>query len=248
MADLRGAYLGTGKIYLEDLDTPKGLIPIGNCSSFSYEATTQEIEEQDYTSPGGGLDASVLRIQSLNISYNARHFKAANIARAVYGLNTDEAAGTVSAEAHTVHRGALVDLRYPGASSIVITTAIGGTPLVLDTDYIINAAGYPEILETSALVTGAGLDVLVAYSYSAHASVQALVASGKRFRLKFLGLNEVRSGKPMVIEVFRVNHSPASMSLIGDEFQGMEFTAKAEKDQTVLGSGLSQYMVIQDVA
>jgi hypothetical protein len=248
MADLRGAYLGTGKIYLEDLDTPKGLIHIGNCNSFGYEAETEEIEEQDYTTPGGGLDASVLRIKSLNITYNARHFKAQNIARAVYGISTDAVAGTVTEEAHTVYRGALVDLKYPGASAIVITPAAGGAALVLDTDYIINAAGYPEILETSATVTGAGLAVKVAYSYSAHASVQALVASGKRFRLKFLGLNEVRSGKPMVIEVYRVNHSPASMSLIGDEFQGMEFTAKAEKDQTVQGTGLSQYMVIQDVA
>ncbi|MVW75393.1 phage tail tube protein [Pseudomonas xionganensis] len=247
MADLRGAYLGTGKIYLEDLDNPKGLIHIGNCNSFSYEAQTQEIEEQDYTTPGGGLDASVLRIQALNITYNARHFKADNIARAVYGISTEQAAGTVTGEEHTVYPGALVDLRYPGASSVVITPAGGGAALVLDTDYIINAAGYPEILEGGA-VTGAGLAVEVNYSYSAHASVQALVASGKRFRLKFLGLNEVRSGKPMVIEVFRVNHSPASMSLIGDEFQGMEFTAKAEKDQTKQGTGLSQYMTIKDVA
>lgn len=247
MADLRGAYLGTGKLYLEDLDNPKGLIHIGNCNSFSYEGQTQEIEEQDYTTPGGGLDASVMRIQALNISYNARHFKAANIARAVYGLAADQAAGTVTGEPHTVYPGALVDLENPGATSVQITRAAGGAALVLDTDYIINAAGYPEILEGGA-VTDAGLAVEVNYSYSAHATIQALVASGKRFRLKFLGLNEVRSGKPHVIEVYRVNHSPASMSLIGDDFQGMEFTAKAEKDPSKQGTGLSQYMVIKDVA
>jgi hypothetical protein len=247
MADLRGAYLGTGKLYLEDLDSPKGLIYIGNCNSFSYEGQAQEIEEQDYSTPGGGLDASVMRIQALNITYNARHFKAANIARAVFGVSADEAAGTVTGEVHTVYPGALVDLVHPGATSVVITPSAGGAALVLDTDYIINAAGYPEILEGGA-VTAAGLEVEVDYSYAAHATIQALVASGKRFRLKFLGLNEVRSGKPMVIEVYRVNHSPASMSFIGDEFQGMEFTAKAEKDATKQGTGLSQYMVIKDVA
>ena len=247
MADLRGAYLGTGKLYLEDLDNPKGLIYIGNCNSFSYEAQVQEIEEQDFSTPGGGLDASVMRISSLNITYNARHFKAANIARAVFGMSENEAAGTVTGEEHTVYPGALVDLVNPGASNIVITPSAGGAALVLDQDYIINAAGYPEILEGGA-VTDAGLAVDVDYSYQAHATIQALVASGKRFRLKFLGLNEVRSNKPMVIEVFRVNHSPASMSLIGDEFQGMEFTAKGEKDATKLGTGLSQYMVIKDVA
>jgi hypothetical protein len=248
MADLRGAYLGTGKIYLEDLDIPKGLIHIGNCSSFTYQGESQEIEEPDYTTPGGGLDASVMRISALNITYNARHFKAANIARAVFGLSTDAVAGTVTDETHTVYPGALVLLKNPGASDVVITLDAGSTPLVENTDYIINAAGYPEILEASALVTAAGVAVKVSYSYAAHATIQALVASGKRFRLVFLGLNEVRSGKPHVIEVFRVNHSPASMSLIGDEFQGMEFTAKAEKDATKLGTGLSQYMVIKDVA
>lgn len=247
MADLRGAYLGTGKLYLEDLDNPKGLIFIGNCSSFSYEGQAQEIEEQDYTTPGGGLDASVMRIQALNITYNARHFKAANVARAVFGASADEAAGTVTGEEHTIYPGALVDLVNPGATNVVITPAAGGAALVLDTDYIINAAGYPEVLEGGA-VTAGGLAVEVDYSYAAHATIQALVASGKRFRLKFLGLNEVRSGKPHVIEVYRVNHSPASMSLIGDEFQGMEFTAKAEKDPTKQGTGLSQYMVIKDVA
>ena len=57
----------------------------------------------------------------------------------------------------------------------------------------------------------------------------------------------MRSGKPMVIEAYRVNHSPASLSLIGDEFQGMEFTAKIEKDQTKTATGVSQYLMIQDV-
>ena len=63
----------------------------------------------------------------------------------------------------------------------------------------------------------------------------------------FIGLNEARSGKPVVIEVYKVNHSPASLSFIGDEFQGMEFTAKAEKDASKVGTGISQYMVIKDV-
>ena len=67
MADLRGAFLGVGKLYLEDLDDTQGLIFVGNCNSLSYEATPQEIEEQDYTTPGGGLDASVQRISALNV-------------------------------------------------------------------------------------------------------------------------------------------------------------------------------------
>ncbi len=246
MADIRGAFLGAGKQYIEDLDDPKGLIFIGNCNSLNYQAEVQDIEEQDYTTPGGGLDASVQRIQSLTVSYNARHFKAANMARAMFGSATDVEGGTVTGEEHKAWPGALLMLGNPGATSVVVTPAAGGTALVLDTDYVLDPAGFPVITEGGA-VPAAGMDVEVDYSYAKHATIQALVASGKRYRHVFVGLNEARSGKPVIIECYRVNHSPASLSFIGDEFQGMEFTAKVEKDPTKVGTGLSQYMVIKDV-
>ncbi|AVO56170.1 hypothetical protein [Ectopseudomonas mendocina] len=246
MTDLRGAYLGVGKLYLEDLDDPKGLIFIGNVSSLTYEATPQEIEEQDYTTPGGGLDSSVQRIASLNVNYNARHFKKANMGRALYGSSVDVAAGTATGEEHKAYPGALIMLGNPGATNVVVTPAAGGSPLVLDTDYTLDPAGFPVIAEDGA-VTDAGMDVEVDYSYAKHATIQALTKSGKRFRQVFVGLNEARSNKPVVIELFRINHSPATLGFIGDEFQGMEFTAKAEKDPTKVGTGLSQYMVIKDV-
>lgn len=245
MADLRGAYLGVGKIYLEDLDESKGLLFIGNCNSLNYEATPQEIEEQDYTTPGGGLDSSVQRIQALNVNYNARHFNKANMARAIYGGSTEVAAGTVTGETHTANPGAMILLANPGATMVVVKDQAGTTTYVENTDYAINAAGFPEIIEGGTIL--AGSTIKVDYAYAKHVTIQALVKSGKRFKMVFIGLNEARSGKPVVIEVFKVNHSPASLSFIGDEFQGMEFTAKAEKDGTKIGNGISQYMTIKDV-
>ncbi len=246
MADARGAYLGSGKIYLADVATPDNLIFIGNASSLEYQAETQEIELQDSTTPGGGLDASVQRISAVNITYNARHFNKANIARALYGTATGVVAGTVTGETHTAHPGSMVALKYPGATNVVVKNAdTPATVYELDTDYIVNAAGFPEIIEGGAI--SVATEVTVDYSYAAHADVQTLTASGKRFRMVFIGLNEARSGKPVVIEAFKVNHSPASLSMIGDDFGGMEFTAKVEKDATVIGTGLSQYMTIKDV-
>jgi hypothetical protein len=245
MADLRGAYLGVGKIYLEDLDESQGLLFIGNCNSLNYEATPQEIEEQDYTTPGGGLDSSVQRIQSLNVNYNARHFNKANMARAIYGGTTEVAAGTVTGEEHIANPGAMILLANPGATAVVVKNQAGTTTYAENTDYTINAAGFPEIIEGGTITDGQIIQV--DYAYAKHVTIQALVKSGKRFRMVFIGLNEARSGKPVVIEVFKVNHSPASLSFIGDEFQGMEFTAKAEKDATKVGNGISQYMLIKDV-
>ena len=66
MTDPRGAFLGAGKIYLADVATPDNLIFIGNCSSLDYEAETQDIELQDYTTPGGGLDVCSEWITSSN--------------------------------------------------------------------------------------------------------------------------------------------------------------------------------------
>lgn len=245
--DNRGAFLGVGKIYLEDLDDKKGLIFIGNCSSLEYAAEPQEIEEQDYTTPGGGLDASVQRISSLQINYEARHFNKQNMARALYGSATDVEAGTITSEEHTAYPGSLLLLENPSANTIAIKTVDDDIPLVLDKDYIINSAGMPEIMESSEVVTAAGVEVTVGYKHEKYATIQALVASGKRYRQVFLGLNEARSNKPVVVEVFRVNHSPATLSFIGDDFQGMTFTAKVEKDPTKVGTGLSQYMTIKDV-
>ncbi|MDG9928534.1 MULTISPECIES: hypothetical protein [unclassified Pseudomonas] len=245
-ADLRGAFLGAGKQYVEDLDDSKGLIFIGNCNRLEYEATPQSIEEPDYTTPGGGLDASVQRISAVNLIYNARHFKAANMARALAGSATNVAAGTATGEPHKAYPGALILLRNPGATNVVVTPQAGGSPLVLDTDYTLDPAGFPVITEDGA-VTDAGMDIEVDYSFSKHATIQALVSSGKRYRHVFVGLNEARSGKPVVIEAFRINHSPANLSFIGDEFQGMEFTAKVEKDPTKIGTGVSQYLLIKDV-
>lgn len=245
MSDLRGAFLGVGKIYLEDLDDSKGLLFIGNCNSLTYEATPQEIEEQDYTTPGGGLDSSVQRISALNVNYNARHFNKQNMARAIYGSATDVAAGTVVDEVHTANPGALILLKNPGASSVEITNSDGTVTYVENTDYTLDPAGFPVITETGAIT--AATEIKVSYDYSKHVTIQALVKSGKRFKMVFVGLNEARSGKPMVVELYRVNHSPATLSFIGDEFQGMEFTAKAEKDPTKVGTGISQYMSIKDV-
>lgn len=246
MADLRGAYLGSGKMSVEDLDDPKGLIFVGNVSALTYEAQTQEIEDQDYTTPGGGMDASVVRVTGMNINYTAKHFKKANIARALYGSAVDVAAGTVTGEPHKAFPGSMVKLAYPGATDVVVTPAGGGAAWVLDTDYTLSPAGYPVFTEGGAAAAG-DIDVEVSYSYAKHATIQALVQSGKRFRVVFEGLNEARSGKPMVIEAYRVNHSPASLSVIGDEFQGMDFSAKIEKDATKVGTGISQFLMIQDV-
>lgn len=246
MADPRGAYLGSGKIYLAPVETPDNLQFIGNCSTLDYEAETQDIELQDYTSPGGGLDASVQRVSAINITFDARHFNTGNMTRALFGTSTDVPSGTADDEPHKAYPGSMVALKYPGGSGHAVETA-DNTELVEGTDYIINAAGFLEILETSAVITDE-TDILVTYAYAQHANIEALTAAGARFRMVFTGLNEARSGKPVVIEAYKIGFSPAGLSMIGDDFGSMSFTGKCEKDLTRPAQvGVSQFLKIQDV-
>ncbi|SDS21328.1 hypothetical protein SAMN05216421_1110 [Halopseudomonas xinjiangensis] len=242
--DSRGAFIGSGKIYLADIATPEKLIYIGNCSSLTYEAEPQEITLPDYSTPGGGTDASINRIVAVNIAYTAHHFNKANIARALYATVTDKAAGTVEGEAHTAYKGALVKTAFPSPSTVVVKNQAGDTTYELDTDYIVNEAGI-EIVEGGNIADAAA--ITIDYAYPPHADIQALTASNKKFRMVFKGLNEARTGKPQIIEVYKISHSPSSLGVIGDSFGEMPFSGKAEKDATKIGTGLSQYMQIQDV-
>ncbi len=244
MSDPRGAFIGSGKIYLADVATPEKLIYIGNCSALNYEAESDEKTLIDYSTPGGGTDASITRITGVNVSYTAHHFNKANISRALFGTASDVVAGTVTAESHTAYEGALVKTKYPNPSTVVVKDVSSVTTYVLDTDYTVNEAGI-EIIEGGAIADAS--TIKIDYAYPAHANIQALVASNKKFRMVFKGLNEARSGKPQIVEVFKMSHSPASLGLIGDDFAGMEFSGKAEKDATKVGSGLSQYIELLDV-
>ncbi|MCJ8168633.1 hypothetical protein [Atopomonas sediminilitoris] len=244
MADQRGAWVGSGKIYLADLDTPEKLVFIKNCSKLEYQIEAEENTQADHTTPGGGTDASYSRIKAVNISYTAHHLNKANLARALYGSATDVAAGTVTAEAHTAYKGALVKFAYPQPSAVTLTDSTGATTYVADTDYQVTAAGV-VILEGGAIADATA--VKANYSYPPHANIQALINSGKNYRMVFEGLNEARSGKPQIIEIYKISHSPAGLSVIGDDFASLEFTGKALKDSTKTGAGVSQYLFIQDV-
>ena len=244
MPDLRGAFIGSGKIYLADTATPEKLIYIGNCSALNYEAESEEKTLTDFSTPGGGTDASITRILGINITYTAHHLNKANIARALFATATDVVAGSATDEVHTAYKGALVKTKYPNPNTVVVTDSTGVTTYVADTDYVVNEAGI-EILEGGAIADAASIKI--DYAYPAHADIQALTASNKKFRMVFKGLNEARSGKPQIVEVYKMSHSPASLGLIGDDFAAMEFSGKAEKDATKIGAGLSQYMQLQDV-
>lgn len=243
MADNRGAAIYSGKLYVAPYEQPANLTFIGNVSSLEYTPEVNDIELTDYTTPGGGLDASVRRITAINMSFDARHLNIGNMSRAVYGTDTKVVAGTVSGEAHDAYPGALVTLAHPKATDHVVKTAAGATTLIKDTDYIVTVTGNIQILEGGEI--SAETEITVDYSYGAYSNIEAMTATGKRFRVYFEGINEV-DGRVTTIDAYKAGFSPSTLSMIGDDFASMPFEAKLEKDGNRSASvGISQFMNIQ---
>jgi len=55
-------------------------------------------------------------------------------------------------------------------------------------------------------------------------------------------LNEARSGKAVVIHIYRQKLGAAqNLALIGDDYAALEISGKVLKDTTKTGAGVSQY-------
>lgn len=243
MADTRGAAIYSGKLYIAPYEQPSNLLFMGNVSSLEYTPEVEDLELKDSTTPGGGLDAAVQRISAVGVSFDARHMNISNMARAVFGTVSKTQSGTEETEAHTAYPGALVTLQHPGATEHVVkTTDAEPATLEKDTDYIITAAGNIQVLEGAKITEETA--ITVSYRYAAYSKIEAMTATGKRFRFYFEGINEV-DGKPTTIDAYKVGLSPATLSMIGDDFASMPFTGKLEKDDKKSAAvGISQFMQI----
>jgi hypothetical protein len=232
------SYIGSGKIYMRDLAGTGGLVEVGNVSKLDI-GTEEEVKElRDYRSPGGGVLNEVRRITAVALAMTLHDVSPDNLAMALYGTTSAVAAGTVASEAVTAKLDALVRLAHTGISDVVVKDATDTTTHVEGTDYEVRPAGL-WILSGGAIADGATIHV--SYSYSAQDVVQALTSAQGTYELVFEGLNEARSGKPVIVDVWRARFGAAStISFIGDDYAGLEIEGKALKD-TDKPSGVSQY-------
>lgn len=122
----------------------------------------------------------------------------------------------------------------------VVWTNRGALTMVDGTDYQEGKSGI-EILSTATRFA-LGLPITVAYTQNAANFVQLLTESADEYELVLDGLNEVDSGNPFPMRLFRVKFSPTSgLDFKGDDFGVLSLSFEALPDTTVTGSGLSQY-------
>jgi hypothetical protein len=237
MAFTKRSFVGKGKLYLSRLGA-NNLQRIGNTSKLSVSIDQESKELADYENPGGGVAEALTRIKEAKVSLTLHNLNASNLAIAVFGDSSAINAGTVTDESHTAHKGALIRLAHLAPTAVVVTNTTGATTFVAGTDYVVSGGGI-IIPETSNIAENA--TIKVSYAYGAQNVVEAITAVGAEYTLAFDGLNEVDSGKPCVVDLWRVRFSPAkSIELIDDDFGKIELEGKLLKDET-RPAGESQY-------
>lgn len=233
------SYLGSGKVYLQEVGGSGGLLEVGNVSALAFVVNEETKELRDYTQPGGGTYNEVRRIASVELQMTGHDFSPANLARVLYGSTSALSVTPVTNEAATVlaGKGHFIATSKPATAITAVTNTGGSTTYVAGTDYEVRAGGI-YIPTTSTIPVGA---IEIDYTPMAGDMVEALTSSGKEYRMVFGGLNEARSGKATIIEVYRARIGAArNLGFIGDEYGALEVTGKVIKDSSKVG-GISQY-------
>lgn len=239
------SYLGSGKIYLRVSGAAAPLAEIGNVSKLEFAVSEEVKELKDHTQPGGGTMNEVRRISAVEVSMTLHDLSPENLARALYGDASVLAAGAVADESHTAYLGGLVRLAKPASAVAAVTNQAGTTTYTAGDDYELRAGGL--FIPAGSSIPDASA-ILVDYTALAADLVQALVDAGQEYELAFAGLNEARSGKACDVDAFRVKIGAlSSLSLIGDDFAGLEVKGKLLKDTGKTGVGVSQYFTVRMV-
>lgn len=232
-------YIGSGKIYARVAGAAAGLMEIGNASKLDLQVKEDKKTLRDYTKPGGGSYASVTRIDTVTLSATVHDLNKTNVARAVFGSEAVVTGAAVVDEVITAYKGAIADLNHPAATSVVVTNSAATTTYVENVDYEVRAAGI-FILAAGAITDAQSLKV--DYTFATYNKVEALTSSAQTLELVFEGLNEANSGKPVIVDVYRAQLSPAkALALLGDDFAELEIEAEVLKDTSKTGVGISQY-------
>lgn len=246
------AFIGSGKVKIAPYNAAvpfgsRDFRDVGNTSAFTFNFTETRSELRDYRDPAGGIDASTSRIETVTATLDLRHFTAENLALALWGDTSVLAATPITEEDHVAHLGGFVPTNRLINTSVAPVVRVGAT--VVDTDdYVVSEHGIDIVATptTSGLTDGAAIEI--DYTPQAGASVQALLNAAPNVSVFFAGINTV-NGKAASTRLFKCKVGVAAdVGQIGDDFGTLQLTLTVEKDTTITGAGLSQFLQMQEGA
>lgn len=238
------SYIGKGRLFLSPYGGGAGGYEVGNVSKLEFSVSEEKKELLDYTSAGGGKRNSRSRITGVNVAMTLHDINSDNLSAAVFGSKAAVTAGAIVDEAITAYLGALSRTLYQIDTAVapVVTHTTGTPTYVAGTDYEVTSAG---IVALAGGAITAAQALKIDYTKEAGNVVEALTESSQEWVMTFVGLNEAQSGKAVTIDIHRIKFGPLSnLSVIADDFAGLELSGEALSDATKVGASISKYFKV----
>lgn len=232
-----------GQVYARPYGSAMLPVPIGNVLELKFEHDEDVLTQPDMTALGGGTHSEVRRVKGIKVSMKLADLNVTNLARSVLGTVEDVAGGAIVDEPHVCTLGGLIRPAHIQPSAVVLkkgATALGATTVAAAGNYEIRPEGI-FIKADAAGVTNAD-KLWLSYSYGDYAAIEALTTKAPELELTFGGLNEADSGKPTVVDIFRVSQGVTkTLALIDKGFGALDVSGSVLVDPTKTGAGISRY-------
>lgn len=219
---------------------------VENSSVFQFSFNEAEKKLMDFSSPGGGIDASQKRVEDIVGQVDLRHFTPDNLALALWGTTTVLTATPIVAEAgYKIVPNAFVPTKRLINASVAPVVKKGATT-ILPADYTVSSGGITIAATITTGSVSSGDPITIDYTPLLSADVQALVGSAPNVSIHVEGINEV-DGKYIVFKGYLVKLGAANnpIGLITDEFGTLSISLTFQKDETITTPGKSQYFEMQ---
>lgn len=235
-------YLGVGKIHGRIAGTTDPMLYLGMANKLEYSVKANKQKIQDSSKPGGGVYASVSRIESVTASMNFMDLNTGNIARALFGTASAVAAGVMPEKTVIAHKGALIPLDHIDSTLVVLTNSAGTTTYDEDVDYEVQPGGV-YIIPAGAITDAQSIKL--SCSHGAFDKIEGITTSAPVLELRFVGENEASGGRPFIFDAYKMQLDPAkALALLSDKFAELPVEAELLADPTKTGAGLSKYLKI----
>ena len=228
-----------GKIYAAPYGGAAPLTPIGNVLEASTEQTEDVEKQDDMTALGGGTHAEMRRVTGVKFSAKIADLNVVNLARAVLGTVTPEDSGTVADVPAVARLGGLIPLPHVNVTNLVLKKGIDVVPALNNFDLL------PEGIWVRADAAGLADNDAITYSYSFgdQVVIEALTSKAPELTIRFAGLNEADSGRPVIFDLHRVSQGVTKqLTLIKKGFGSLDIEGEVLQDPTKTGVGISRYM------
>lgn len=219
---------------------------IGNVSTLTYNYDVEQ-RRLPNSRTGRGNYATADRVNEINGQIDMRNLNPENLALGLWGAANAVAGGTVSDEEHVFYgAGTFVMTARMIDTSVAPVVEVGAT--VVDTDdYVVERAGirFKDTVTTSGLVADA--DITISYTASSVIDVEALISGAPQVSVRLIGEDAV-SGEPSTARFYKVKLGLAGdVSMIGDDFANLSLSMTIEEDPTIIGTGLSKFLKLQQL-